>query len=485
MIRRASLVASVVVAATGCTTLASKGDYADYREIRLAHDADSRLYALQQYAEKHPHGMWAKDVEIERTTRETETFENGKGSREGLERYLRAYPDGTFAPQARSRLAAVALIERRRQAEESEAQQRLAARKLREQELQRTWVTRFAGYWSTTLVRLNGWGSAIPDVARQNPQFSRAFGALPRPRCTETECIKYYTSPYGIPVPGGTRVERVLSLVLRLRMQEGKLERAELLLPAQGFSRWYELEQRKLIATGDADGRNAAVSWAFERLSETLKPVISDLTALASYALAPIPAPAIAPSGELTDTTAEDPGEPGKQLTAEGIGPAPQQQDVNALVKPKKQEGPADMVFSPLGVTKEGRTFQTPTAPGAVAPAPTSGEVMMMDPLAVPKDSAGGAKPAAAPGAIAPTEAAPVAAPTPTPPVIKALQGHGLRVVMFAAGGEAMPAEAYDGLIIERVSAATAAAAVAPKAAKPKPPAAPAPPIPAKPQPQP
>jgi hypothetical protein len=472
MTRLGLLALILVLAATSCTMLASKGDYADYREIRLARDTDSRLYALQQYAERHPDGAWAKDVEIERSTRETETFENGKSSREGLERYLRAYPDGTFAAQARSRLAAVALIERRRQAEQAEAQQRLEARKQREQELTRTWVTRFAGYWSTTLARLNGWGQPIPEVARQNPQFSRAFGALPRPRCTETECIKYYTSPYGIPVPGGTRVERVLSLVLRLRMNEGKLDRAELLMPAQGFSRWYELEQRKLIASGDGEGRNVAVNWALERLQETLKPALADLTALASYTLGPISAPAIASSGEITDTTAEDPSEPAKQLTAEPIGPPGSQPDVATLVKPKEQEGPADMVFSPLGVTKEGRTFQTPTAPGAPPPTAASGEVMVMDPLAVPKDSSGNPVVApAGPGAPAP---AATPAEVPTPPVVKALQGHGLRVVFFAAAGGATGTDAYDGLIVERVSAATAPAATG-KPAKPKAAVAPAP----------
>jgi hypothetical protein len=473
--------------ASSCTMFASKGDYADYREIRLAHDHDSRLYALQRYAERHPDGAWAKDVAIERSTRETETFETGKSTREGLERYLRAYPDGTFAAQARSRLAAVELIERRKQAEQAEAQQRLLARKQREEELQRTWVTRFAGYWATTLARLNGWGTPIAEVARQNPQFSRAFGALPRPRCTADECIKYYTSPYGIPVPGGTRVERVLSLVLRLRMQEGKLERAELLMPAQGFSRWYELEQRKLIASGDGDGRNQAVNWAIGKLQDSIKPVAGDLTSLATYVLGPIPAPAIAPSGELTDTTAEDPSEPAKQLTAEsGIGPATAQPDVAALVKPKEPDAAPDMVFSPLGVTKEGKTFQTPTAPGAPPPpAAGSGEVMVMDPLAVPKDSAGNpvATGSQAPGG---APAQPQASEVLTPQIVRAFQGHGLRVVLFAAAGNATGAEAYDGLIVERVTAATPSASpatpVKPKAAAPAAPkpgaAAPAPPAP-------
>lgn len=453
-------------ALAGCSMFASKSDYADYREVRLAQNNEQRLYALQRYSEQHPDGLWSNEVAIERSGRETETFETGKGTRAGLERYLRAYPDGTFAAQARSRLAAVETIERRKQAEQAEAQQLVVARRERDVELQRTWVTRFATYWASTLLKLTAWGSPIAEVARQNPQFSRAFGALPRPRCTADECLKYYASPYGVPVPGGTRVERMLSLVLRLRMREGKLDRAELLLPAQGFSRWYELEQRKVIATGDAEGRNAAVTWAMERLRKTLDPMTSDF-GNANYTMQPIPAPAIAPSGELTDTTAEDPSQPSRQLA--DAAPA-KQPDVKQLVKPREPDAPADMVFAPLGVTKEGQTFQTPSVPGGPAAPSGSGEIMVMDPLAVPKDGNTPAT-AAAPGAAA--TPAPAAPEVPTPPVVRALAGHGLRLVMFAAAGGATGADAYDGLIVERIATAPAAAAAPPpKAAKPKQPAA-------------
>jgi hypothetical protein len=465
---------ALLLAANGCRVFAGKGDYEDYRAVRLARDPDQRLYAMQRYSERHPSGAWQEEIAVERTDREAEIFESGKSTREGLERYLRAYPDGTFAAQARSRLAAVDVIERRRRDEEAQARQLAAARKQREQELSRTWVSRFAGYWAGTLLRLTGWGTPIPEVARQNPQFSRAFGAAPRPRCTADECVKYYQSPYGVPVPGGTRVERTLALVLRLRMHEGKLDRAELLLPALGFSRWYELEQRKVIATGDVQGRTQAVQWAIGRLQEAIKPVLPELAPLPSYALAPIPAPAIAPSGELTDTSAEDPSQPPKQLS--GTEPAAAQPDIGTLVKPKETEPAPDMVLAPLGVTKEGRTF-TPTPSAAASSQPPAadggGEVMVMDTLAVPKQPAGGAPVASAPAAGS-GEPAPAPENVSAPPVVEAFHAAGLRVVVFAAAGSTTGKDAYDGLLIERVSAASAAPV--PKPPKPKRPvAAPAP----------
>jgi len=251
--------------------------------------------------------------------------------------------------------------------------------------------------------------------------------------------------------------------VLRLRMREGKLERAELLMPSQGFSRWYELENRKVVASGDVEARKQAVAWALERLQAGLRPEATELAPLATYALAPIPAPAIAPTGELTDTTAEDPSEPQKQLALEP-GKTP---DIETLVKPKGEEPAPDMVFSPLGVTKEGRTFTTqPAANGATAiPAPAAeggGEVMVLEGLTVPKE--GGA---AGGGRAAPV---PTAEPVPEPEVaqtveavVRAFQGQGIRVVLFSAPGGSGGVDAYDGMMVERVAAPAAV-----KAGKPK-----------------
>jgi hypothetical protein len=457
----------LLFAAVGCRVFAGKSDYADYRAVRMAQDDEARLYALRAYAERHPDGQWYEEVRAERTTRENETFERGKSSRAGLEMYLKAYPDGTYAVQARSRLTAVELIERRKRESSQQATQLAAERKQREDELRRTWLTRFANYWISTLLGLDGWGEAIPDVAKKNPLFSRAFGAAPRPRCTAEECVKYYTSRYAIPVPGGTRVERTLSMVLRLRMTDGKLQRAELLMPGHGFSRWYEVEERKAIAVGDAQGRTQAANWAIDRLKAGFGK--SELSPLERYALAPIVPPAIGPSGESIDTSAEDPSEPSKQLSgmdapgsAADAAEAPP--DVAALVKPKENQN-ADMVFAPLGVTREGRTFETDqgaTAKPSEPPVAAGGEVMVMDALEVPKaDGTAGTPPTAAgsePASVAAAEA---------PASVTAFTGHGLRVVVFAAaGGEGAPA--YDGLIIERAAAATPAPA---KAAKPKKPA--------------
>ncbi|HEX7476445.1 MAG TPA: hypothetical protein VF331_01435 [Polyangiales bacterium] len=445
---------------TGCAVLAGKADYADYRAVRLSHDDASRLLAMQRYVQRHPDGQWHVSIQAERERRDVATFESGKATATGLSHYLRVFPDGVFSAQARSRLSAIALIEGRKHAELARARQLTEARKQREVELSRTWVTRFIGYWAKTLGGLSSWGAPIPEVAHDNPAFSRAFGAEPRPRCTLDECVKYYASHYAVPVPGGTRVERTLSLLLRLRMRDGKLERAELLLPDQGFSRWFEIEERKAVVDGDPLARHAAVAWAEKVLVPLLAIAGSDIAeGPGGYVLAPIERPAIGPSGELTDTTAEDPSAPRNRLggvAADGTtlaGP-----DVGELVRPK-QEPTADMVFAPLAVDRSGHAAAapelaaTPAEPAAAPHEAGSGEVMVMQPLAVPLAGTGQGPALPAP-TLAP-EVAPPAALTADPGVIRVFTSRALRVVLFAAPSD-QSSPAYDGIVIERLGPAEA-----------------------------
>lgn len=463
---------------TGCALFAGKADYADYRTIRLTSDPGERALAMRSYVDKHPHGHWHDSVEAERKSQELKAFEVGKDSRQGLEHYLAAYPDGTYVAQARSRLQAISLIEQQRKQAEQQAALLAQARKERASELRRTWLGRFLGYWIETLSTLQSWGEPIPEVARDNPQFSRAFGALPRPRCTQDECVKYYAGAYAVPVPGGNRIERQLSLLLRLRMRAGKLERAELLLPERGFSRWYELEQRRAVSSGERADREQAIAWAMQRAEPLIEQVTGGVSALASASMPKIDPPAIGSTGELIDTSVEKPTDPQSSLpTADnaGIGvtavepqPAPTAEE---LVKPQTPAATPDMVFNPLGVGKQGQRVQVevpkaPTAPGT--PAADGGNTSQMTfatPLEVPKH--GPADSTQPEQAEAGEPQAPDAAPLA--PVVRGFQtSTGVQITLFAAGSDG---PGYDGVMIERPSKKTPARAVAPKRPSPPSPA--------------
>jgi hypothetical protein len=469
-IRLRGLIAIALIPSAGCALFVTKSDYADYRNVRLTQEPDARAIAMQEYVQRHPQGHWASEIQATRKSEDVSAFESGKDTRAGLEHYLRAFPDGTFVAQARSRLVAVGLIEQRKQSAGREAQQLAETRKVRADELRRTWVGRFLDYWTQTLTGLHGWGEAIPDVARQNPQFSRAFGAQPRPRCTQDECLKYYTSQYAVPVPGGNRIERQISLVLRLRLRNGKLERAELLLPDQGFSRWFELENRRVVGSGDPELRKSAVTWAIEHALADITALGADVVALRDSSEPRIDRPGIGPTGELIDTSIEAPSDPQNHVSSEpdnaGIGvqatkpvAAP---TTSELVKPN-QEATPDMVFAPIGVTKQGTTLRPPATnpnqPAAVGgdkPEVATGEVMVIDPVAVPKGAGNDSAVTSSPTPSATTPIAPASTNTPAPKnaapaQVHAFQWQGLHIVVFAAGSSGT----YDGVIIERSTAPT------------------------------
>jgi hypothetical protein len=433
---------------TGCAAFAKKSDYYDYRAAHTAHDERIRLVAMQRYVARHPSGRWYDEVQGERQQRDKEVFEAGKSDRAGLELYLAAFPDGAFAAQARSRLSAVAVIEQRKREEAQRAERLAVERKQRDAELARTWVTRFFGYWARTLLALQNWGSPIEQVARANPEFSKAFGRAPRPRCSADECVKYYESAYAVPVPGGTRLERSLRLILRLRMEHGQLVRAELLLPGWGFSRWQELEERRPVIDADPEARKQAVDWAIARVTPILDQLAADRQPVHGYTLAEIQKPAIGANGELVDTTAEDPAAPSNRIQGEAPATPEAEPDVAELVKPAAPEQAPDMELAPLQVGKDGRALSNP--PGAAAPAPIAveGPVLEMAPVTVPAAPGTPAAASPAPSATAAPAPAAVTAP-PAPAVTQAFLAHQLRIVVFAAGADAK-APAYDGLVLER-----------------------------------
>jgi len=461
----------------GCVLLADKADYADYREIRLSTQPTDRAIAMRTYVERHPRGRWRDEVEAERKREELQVFESGKDTRAGLEHYLRAFPDGTFVGQARSRLKAVALIEQQRQREAEQAAQVTQLRKARAEELRRTWMGRFLAYWVKTLAELQGFGEPIADVARQNPQFSRAFGALPRPRCTQDECVKYYTSAYAVPVPGGNRLERTLSLLLRLRLRAGKLERAELLLPDRGFSRWYELENRREVPAKSRDARVTAMNWAIERALPGITALGDAFAAVPTAALPTIEPPAIGPTGELLDTSIEAPTDPQNRSASEdnaGIGVDAAKPRAGTLGAPTQPEAaqPApdlkpDMKFDAVGVGRQGQRVEV--APEQPAPKTDEGaatEMLFTAPLEVPKTGAE-ARPTTpeAKSEAAPAEGEATPAEQNIAPVVRTFQSSTLRITLFAAGSEG---SAYDGIVVERIAKPKRAPVA-------KPPAAPAP----------
>lgn len=398
-----------VLLTAGCSLFASHGEQSSYRAVRLAQNDDERLVAMASYAEHYPNGVWASDIARERDAREQGVWLSGNSTQAGLEHYLQAYPDGTYAEQAHARLAAVTHVEEHREVEEQHVVEVQRVDAAAQAEQRRQWVTQATTFWARTLLGIHNYGQTIAQVARANPEFSTAFGQAPAPMCTPTHCLKHYHSHYAIPVPGATRIEREMQMFMRIRLDNGHVERVEVLLPNLGFSRWYELENRTLVTDEDPEQRMQAMNWALERLL----PVISE-AAPGAHSVDVIPEP-IEPI-TATESAASETDEEADEEVAQEMGAAPE--------------------------TDAAATDTTEGGDGAAAESGDSSLEALLAAAAGVDDSQQTEQVEVAPEDSGVTMVLPVG--------LHAVQLRNVRIVVFAAG-EGDYGDGFDGFYVERV----------------------------------
>ena len=271
------LLSLCVLLASACAAFVPRAEYRDYRAVRLAENDETELRAIGVYLDAHPEGQWAGDLRAKRAEMEQGYFELAKESGEGLRAYLDIFPEGRFAAEAERRLSAMSNVSDARNSEDAERRARVEGVREEMQEARRQWAAQATEFWSRVLLSVNGWDRPMAEVVADNPAFDDAFRAAPRPRCSSSECVKFYTLDYAIAVPGQTRLERRMRIMLRLRFSEAQVETpaklvgAELLMPNRGFTRWYELETGTPVLDLDPESRSATLEWAVERLVPMLR----------------------------------------------------------------------------------------------------------------------------------------------------------------------------------------------------------------------
>lgn len=410
-IKPLTIVILVAAVASGCALFAGKSEYADYRQVRIAESDRERVLAMARYMGAHPNGTYAAEIQAMRAEVEPRIWEENRDTREGLEFYLEAFPDGPHAEEARPRLAALQAVQGNREEEAERARQVERDRREALLERRRTWMTRASQFWTRTMIGIRNWDSPLPEVAAQNPSFSQAFGNNPRPRCSREECIKFYRADYGIPVPGSTRLERSLEMFLRLRMEEGKLRRAELLLPNKGFSRWYEQENRAPVIDEDPTQRQEAITWALERIIPAIREIAPNAQG-ADVVPEPIDPPTVRAPNQPDQGASLAPGDaPIEEEEEEGEGEQPEATETETESEGGESEGSGldQLMERVVGEDGEDPPPEETPPPEAVEP-----EAMVL-PIALQGFTVGNT-----------------------------------RIVIFAAGDEDY-GSAYDGLFIEYV----------------------------------
>jgi hypothetical protein len=316
---------------------------------------------------------------------------------------MRVYPDGQHVEQARPRLAALQTVSTRREVEEEHQQELAAEQREQAAEARRTWVTRAVQFWTHALLGIRNYGSTIQRVAGANPDFNSAFGQPPAPSCTQDYCIKHYGQLYHIPVPGATRIDRHIDVYLRLQLERGHVERAELVLPNKGFSRWYEMENRTVVTDEDPEQRATALNWALDRIQPVIQQIAPDAQRIDFI---PEPIDALQIHGESSNTD-QAPASPDEAVAAPPAGTAPA-----ATPAAQKQDGESidDLLNEAVG---GGEEQPQPQPQPQVAPAEPTETLVL-------------------------------------PVGLMAWQVRNLRVVVFAAAAEDYE-QGYDGIFIERI----------------------------------
>jgi hypothetical protein len=409
-LRRLVLGSAAAIGISSCAIFASHEEVASWRAIRENTNSEERLVALAEYAARYPGGAFIAEANTELAAQETTIWETGNSSREGLEYYLRTYPSGAYVSQARERLDALTTVGERREVEEARVEEMEAARAADAATDRRLWAGRAMEFWTRNLIGIRNYGSPLGAVARAHPDFSRVFGEAPAPVCTATGCLKHYHGHFAIPNPGGTRIERDMHMYLRLALGErGRLERAEVLLPNKGFSRWYELENRVLVTDEDPEQRQAAIEWVLSRLEPIIAEVASGSRPIDFL---PDPIPPITASEAAASTTSADAAY--APPTAAAAAPA-----------------------------------EAPAAEGSGEEATPSAGTSAIDELLAAAAGSDGS--IADPGAgVAAEDTVAAEAAVVFPNVLRAIQRGNVRIVVFAAGDEDY-GEAYDGFFVERV----------------------------------
>lgn len=107
---RAVTLACAGALAVGCasfrTVVAPPDDLEDYRAFRVAAAEGTRVARAKRYVDRHPNGIWVKEVRAAYEDEEPVYFEHAQTSREGVRRYLADLPDGPHAEAALALLMA-------------------------------------------------------------------------------------------------------------------------------------------------------------------------------------------------------------------------------------------------------------------------------------------------------------------------------------------------------------------------------------------
>ena len=272
--RRALCIGGLLLAA-GCNAgrvfIASPGDYADYRRVRVAESADERLARAWEYLQDHPDGSYTERLQRYFDKAEPAFYRVRRRSAKGLEAYLRALPDGPHAEQALARLMDLRTERRREELDTRMARQ--TGMRLDLERSQRAAAAELLGWWLSQLLDRAVWQAPWSEAPGE--LLVRYSLALPVPSCEPDEddgerCVKLVAGAYRVRAQG-KRVDRQVAFDLELAFAASGRLRGVTIMGNSLFVRGLEAQRQEALDETPQQGREAVslfVAWLSAHLAD-------------------------------------------------------------------------------------------------------------------------------------------------------------------------------------------------------------------------
>ncbi len=252
--------------------IASPGDYADYRRVRVAEDIDARMAATWAYLEARPDGQYSERLRRYFDKAEPVYYEVRRRSIKGLEAYLRAMPDGPHAKQALDEL--VASRDTARREELLTRQVRQSQRRLDYDRQKRAEAAELLLWWLSALLDDALWRAPIdqaPDAFLVRYRLS-----LPRPECQPHAdnpdiqlCFKSVSRGFRVSGRDGL-TDRTIAFDLEIDLDaRWHIFKATLVGDAL-FVGTLEAQQQRALDADDAEVRRRAADAVINQLTEAM-----------------------------------------------------------------------------------------------------------------------------------------------------------------------------------------------------------------------
>ena len=261
-----SLATLLLGCAVGNRVAAPRGDYALYRQTRVAKTPAERLGAGSRYLRELPEGRFRAEVRAWFEVAEPRFVADAHDRPSLLRAYLRELPSGPHAQQVRDRLEEFALMNAYRGRKAAE----------RERFVQRV-ETEFAAAKAGRESLIETLSSLVSAMAKTQ-SFGQPPSALdpalsPAPEtCSADRCERVFDMEYSVPTRQGL-VPRTARLTLQIELQSGALVRIRLAGP-ELFTRLGEAVDRVVIEPDNLLGRTEAIARTQQVVENALEPTL-------------------------------------------------------------------------------------------------------------------------------------------------------------------------------------------------------------------